>query len=111
MDIEFGFVAQGTIDKKGFKSKNVDPKDLIEAFRSQMIIDIVETEQKLRLQLMGKALPPQVSLSETKIIFGECDVNDYLDAIVTIKNMSDQLTIDFNILFVQCLSSLFSLTS
>lgn len=57
----------------------------------------METEQKVELAVTGRAIQPDVSFSDTVFRFGECDVNDYRDIMLTISNNCPELPVEFDI--------------
>jgi len=42
-------------------------------------------------------VPPKVDISDKKFVFADCPVNDHLDMLMTVKNLSELLPIDYEV--------------
>jgi hypothetical protein len=71
--------------------------ELAREWDSIFSIETVETEQRLDLQLLGKALPTEVRLSETAFHFPTCAVNDHVDILFSFTNESSELPVTFKL--------------
>ena len=80
--------------KLGFKSTSSMQQDF-EDLQCNMIVDIVETEQRVEFRTSGRALIPKIALSQHSFRFGECAVNEKVDQLVTITNKNDRKEITF----------------
>ncbi len=77
----------------GFKSTVSEERE--ECF-SEMVVETVETEQKLTLGMSGVALNLNVDISEREIRFGNCPVHSHQDVVVSIRNHQPN-PVDFTI--------------
>ena len=82
--------------KLGFKSTSSMQQDF-EDLQCNMIVDIVETEQRVEFRTSGRALIPKIALSQHSFRFGECAVNEKVDQLVTITNKNDRKEITFGV--------------
>eukprot|EP00759_Apiculatamorpha_spiralis_P010205 PhF_6_TR17060/c1_g1_i1/m.26073 len=60
-------------------------------------VEIVETEQKIELQLVGKAFATEVSLSQSAFRFGTTPVNTHLEIMFQVQNDSTELPLLYSI--------------
>mmetsp|Transcript_140642 Transcript_140642/g.244902 ORF Transcript_140642/g.244902 Transcript_140642/m.244902 type:complete len:2974 (-) Transcript_140642:636-9557(-) len=95
--LDFSFFPTYKERRKGFARTAKKPSELAADFKSTFVVDIMETEQKVELGVTGRAIQPDVSFSDTVFRFGECDVNDYRDILLTISNNSSELPVELHI--------------
>ncbi|KAA6384778.1 MAG: hypothetical protein EZS28_019697 [Streblomastix strix] len=62
-----------------------------------MEIDVAETGLKSTVSLEGRVTQPSASIDRSLIEFGECFINDRLDARVNLKNRTEDLAITYKI--------------
>eukprot|EP00727_Mastigamoeba_balamuthi_P000882 m51a1_g10791 hypothetical protein (2740) ;mRNA; f:28150-37480 len=60
-------------------------------------VGVVETSQRILLQITGKVVKPIMTLSRSLLSFGDCPTGQSLTLPLTIKNESNELPIDFAI--------------
>ena len=82
---------------RGWEHSSVASDSLAREWDVPFGIEIVETEQKLDLQILGRALPTQVRLSESFFRFADCPVNDHNDILFSFTNESAELPISFQL--------------
>jgi hypothetical protein len=80
---------------RGWEHSMKHGDELAREWDSTFTIETVETEQRLDLQLLGKALPTEVRLSESAFHFPPCAVNDHVDILFSFTNESSELPITF----------------
>eukprot|EP00002_Diphylleia_rotans_P025649 TRINITY_DN5079_c0_g1_i5.p1 TRINITY_DN5079_c0_g1~~TRINITY_DN5079_c0_g1_i5.p1 ORF type:complete len:2913 (-),score=444.38 TRINITY_DN5079_c0_g1_i5:284-9022(-) len=82
---------------KGFQTTMKSSLKDAKMFHSSILVEVVETDQKIEVDVTGKALRPSLSCSEKMFRFGDCPVYDHLDIMFSIKNDSEELPVDFSI--------------
>eukprot|EP00762_Andalucia_godoyi_P000316 ANDGO_03161.mRNA.1 hypothetical protein H310_00289 len=96
-EITFILSAEVATAKRGFKSTSSTNAVGTQDYFGRMQIEVIETEQKLTFNYVGRAITPTIDVSEKRLVFGECPSNDHCDYLVTMKNQSDELPVDFSI--------------
>lgn len=93
--VTFSFAPVMIESQRGWEHSSVSNDDLAREWDVPFCVEIVETEQKLDVQLFGKALPTQVRLSESSFRFPDCPVNDHCDVLFSFTNESSELPVAF----------------
>lgn len=81
--------------KRGWEHSYVSVDDLARSWDLPFVIEVVETEQRIDLQIAGKATPTLVSLSESHFRFPDCAVNDHSDFLFSFVNDNPELPCTF----------------
>ena len=58
-------------------------------------VSVVKKLEPLQINLSAQGLCPRIKLSRTLLNFGECPVNDHRDIAIQIRNVNEDLPLDF----------------
>lgn len=83
--------------RRGWEHSHAAVEELARTWDVPFVIEAVETEQRIDLQVSGKATPTLVSLSESHFRFPDCSVNDHSDFLFSFVNDNPELPCTFSL--------------
>lgn len=83
--------------RRGWEHSHAPVEELARNWDVPFVIEAVETEQRIDLQVSGKATPTLITLSESHFRFPDCSVNDHSDFLFSFVNDNPDLPCQFSL--------------
>eukprot|EP00760_Papus_ankaliazontas_P005413 PhM_4_TR1254/c0_g1_i2/m.81211 len=97
VEVEFLFQPVMAEAARGWASTAKQGIDVTRKWDPVYVVEVVETEQKIDVQLVGRAFATEVSVTQSAFRFGECNVNDHLEVHFEVHNDSTELPLVYQI--------------